>query len=467
MPATKKAPGGAVELEPVRAAEVPCCPELTREPCCDRLTFNYRLRHRVRDVTVEVTIEAEIERCPGPLSLGDLVYSTTLLPGETVRLFTSSRKNRFTFDSESEVSYRHEQSSEESFYMSSMSQFLSDLSSRETIDQDRSSSGSFKTDGSVSGTLETIFDDPSVSVSGSHNASSTLDFTRELMTHAEGSSQRSVEATRAASSVSVGEVQSRSHAEGESESTFEAATRTISNPNRCRAVTYFAYQIDKRQIVRFRIKAIRRRVVDPAGDSRVALNPPRFSGDVAVIPQGVLATDTDRVTIESVGRASAAADRAGVLATGGDAVTRSGELFQGRLLTARDLQAEQAAFRTAAPLTTPLTAEVRAEALKQVDEDLVAAGLLERVGGGLSEEMARELSFEIQTCLPTPALLVKGCLDECTVCEPARERQIELELARAELENKLLERQIELLDRAQQYRCCPEGEVEAEDGEEA
>lgn len=459
MPATKNDATGAVEPEPVRADAVPCCPELTREPCCDRLTFDYRLRHRVRDVTVEVTIEAELERCPGPLSLGDLVYSTTLLPGETVRLFTSSRKSRFTFDSESEVSYRHEQSSEESFYMSSMSKYLSDLSSRETVDQDRSSSGSFRTDGSVSGALETIFGDPSVTVSGSHNASSTLDFTRELMHHAEGSSSRSVEATRAASSISVGEVQSRSHAEGESESTFEAATRTISNPNRCHAVTYFAYQIDKRQIVRFRIKAIRRRVVDPAGDSGVRLNPPTFTGDVAVIPRGVLATDTGRVTVESVGRASAAADRAGVLATGGEGGTRAGELFQGRLLTARDLQAEQAAFRTAAPMT----AEVRAEALKQVDEDLVAAGLLDRVGGDLSDRFAQELSFEIQTCLPTPALLVKGCLDECTVCEPARERQIELELARAELENKLLERQVELLDRAQQYRCCPAGEVEEED----
>jgi hypothetical protein len=281
------------------------------------------------------------------------------------------------------------------------------------------------------------------------------------MSHAEGSTSRSVEAVRTASSVAVGEVQSRSHAEGESESTFEASTRTISNPNRCHAVTYFAYQIDKRQIVRFRIKAIRRRVIDPAGDSRVALNPPRFSGEVAVIPQGVLATNTDRVTIESVGRASSAADRAGVVATGADAGAGAGQLFQGRLLTARDLRAEQQAARTA----TPLTAEIRAEALKQVDEELVAMGLLDRAGGQLSDELARELSFEIQTCLPTPALLIKGCLDECNVCEPARERQIELELARAELENKLLERQIELLDKAQEYRCCPAGEEE--DGEDA
>lgn len=444
----------------VGAAAVPCCPELSREPCCDRLRFDYRLVHRVRDVAVEVTIEAELERCPGPLSLGDLVHSTTLLPGESVRLFTSSRKNRFTFDSESQVSYRHEQTSEESYFMSSMSRFMSDLSAREDVDQNRTSSGSFKTDGSASGAIETFFAGPSASVSGSHNSSSTLDFSRELRSHAEASAERSVEATRAASSVAIGEVQTRTHAEGESESTFEAATRTFSNPNRCHAVTYFAYQIDKRQTIRFRIRSIRRRVVDPAGDSKVTLNPPRFSGDVAVIPQGVLATNLDRVTIESVGRASAVADQIGVVATGEEPAVGRGQLFNGRLLTARDLQAAQT-VRTA----TPLSAEVRAEALKQVDTELVAVGLLDRVGGQLSPEIAQELSFEIQTCLPTPAILIKGCLDECNVCEPALERSIELELARKELENQLLERQIELLEKSQEYRCCPAGE--AEEGEEA
>ncbi len=457
---SKTAPAAeAKDGELLRASAVPCCPELVRDPCCDRLSFDYRLVHRVRDVAVEVTIEAELERCPGPLSLGDLVYSTTLLPGETVRLFTSSRKNRFTFDSESEVSYRHEQTSEESFYMSSMSRFMSDLSLRDDVDQQTSSGGSFRTDGSVSGAIESFFLGPSASAGGSHNASSTLDFTRELRSHAESSQERSVQATRAASSVAVGEVQSRSHAEGESESTFEAATRTFSNPNRCHAVTYFAYQLDKRQTIRFRIKAIRRRVVDPAGDSRVVLNPPRFSGDVAVIPQGVLATDTDRVTVESVGRASSVADRAGVVATGSEGTVGQAQFFQGKLLSARDLRVEQQAVRSA----TPLAAEVRAQALEQVDKELVAVGLLDRVGGKLSDELAAELSFEVQTCLPTPAVLVKGCLDECNVCEPAREREIELELARMELENKLLERQIELLEKSQEYRCCPQ----ADDDEDA
>jgi hypothetical protein len=50
---------------------------------------------------------------------------------------------------------------------------------------------------------------------------------------------------------------------------------------------------------------------------------------------------------------------------------------------------------------------------------------------------------------------VKGCLDTCDVCEPELHQKIQLELKEQELKNKLLKRQIELLDKAQEYRCCP------------
>lgn len=444
--------------ETINAGDVPCCPELSREPCCDRITFDYRLMHQARDVPVEIKIRVLLERCPGPLALGDLVYSTTLLPGERVRLFTSNRKSRFTFDQESQVSYRHEQTSEETFYMTSMSHFLSDLTVREDVNVDQSSSGSARTEGNVSGAIESFFFGPSASVSGSYNASSTFDFARELTSHAESSHERSVQATRAASSVSVGEVQSRTHAEGESESSFEASTRTISNPNRCHAVTYFAYQINKTQTIRFKVVAITRRVVDPVGDSRVALKPPRFAGEVSVIPQGVLATRTNRIAVESVGRASSVADRAGVISTTGEAVAGVAlQPLQATLFSARDLQFAQR-FRA-----QPISDEARKAALEAVDQDLVSVGLLDRVGGQLAPKTAAELSFEITSCLPTPAILVKGCLDTCDVCEPARKRQIELELLRKELENKLLERQIELLEKSQEYRCCPAGQVEETD----
>ena len=85
-------------------------PEVEPEPCCDVLTFDYRLTHRVTVtgqrvvVPVEVKIVTSFQRCPGPMSLGDVVYTTTLLPGEKVRLFTTDRRTRFTFDSSTKVS---------------------------------------------------------------------------------------------------------------------------------------------------------------------------------------------------------------------------------------------------------------------------------------------------------------------------------------------------------------------------
>ena len=45
----------------------------------------------------------------------------------------------------------------------------------------------------------------------------------------------------------------------------------------------------------------------------------------------------------------------------------------------------------------------------------------------------------------------------------ALQREIELELERKRLENEKLKREIELLDQAQQYRCCPVGEAEDDD----
>ena len=118
---------------PTSLATLECCPRL--EPCqtCDELDIRYRVPFRrtilVRDqqqtVTVMVTLHFRFKRCTGPLTLGDLLYLTTLLPGEQVRLFTSDRHSRFTFDSSSNLSYRHHNSSEESFYTAGMAHAVS------------------------------------------------------------------------------------------------------------------------------------------------------------------------------------------------------------------------------------------------------------------------------------------------------------------------------------------------------
>src|SRR6266480_3129150 len=111
----------------------PCCPDLQPSDNCDNLDFHYRQLYPVairdRQLSVEVTIHVRVSRCSGPLTLGDLVYSNTLFPGETVRLFTADRRTRFSFDSSTSLSYRNEQTHEEQFYSSSMHDFMSDLTS--------------------------------------------------------------------------------------------------------------------------------------------------------------------------------------------------------------------------------------------------------------------------------------------------------------------------------------------------
>lgn len=426
---------------------VPCCPDLEARPTCDFLDFHYRQIHpttvvvgdRRQTVQVEVLIHARLERCAGPLEVGDLVYSTTLFPGEKVRLFTSDRRTRFTFDSASKLSYRNEQTQEEHFYMASMDRSMSDLSIRDSGRSRNVSQGSAESHAETSGFFETIFSGPSVGVSGSYNASSSSEFLRELKQHAEASHSRSEMATRAASSVSMGEVNTRSHAEGETEDHFESSSREFKNPNRCRAITFYFYRINKTQTIRFTLEAIRRRVIDPAVNTQVALNPQISRGQLSVIPQAVLASDENRLKVEELARQSA--------------------LRQAGLSGAGEVGVRAAAFGTVAlvqaPAVEPLPLAVKERALRQVDQDLVRAGLLDKVGGQVSPEARLEFSFERKTSFPTPGLFVRGCLDECSICEPELEEQIKLELDNLRLKNEQLKRQIELMDKDQEHRCCP------------
>jgi hypothetical protein len=114
----------------------------------------------------------------------------------------------------------------------------------------------------------------------------------------------------------------------------------------------------------------------------------------------------------------------------------------------------------AAPAAEPLPAATRAAALKQVETALAKEGLIDAATGKVTDETKKKFSFEITTSLPTPGLLVRGCLDDCDVCEPTLEREIELDLERKALENKLLQKQIDLLEKSQEYRCCPADEEE-------
>ncbi len=424
------------------ANDVPCCPELEPGPICDSLDFRYRLPWRLKDGRVDLILHFRLERCSGPMALGDLVYSTTLFPGERVRLFTSDRHSRWTYDAATQLAYRHETTSEESFYTWGMARSMSDLTVSESgsvssrYEEDWSSGG-----GGASVSLFGIIDIGGGGGGGSFDAESTSQFARNLSTHAEASSSYVAAGVRAQSSTAVGEVQTRAHAEGESESHLESSSRTFRNPNRCHAVTYFFYQLMKKQTVRWKLVAIQRAYADPAAPTTPDRTiRPDLTGQVQVRPQVVLATSEARLQTERVAREAA--------------LERERTSFTGML--------DVASFRTVKAIREPTPVGQRQATLKAVDADLQKAGLI-KANGEPTDRLVAEVSWSREEWLPTPGLLVKGCLDDCGTCEPALADEMELDLKRKELENRLLERQIELLDQAQEYRCCPADEEEIDD----
>ncbi len=447
-----------VEKKLTKYEDIPCCPELETDRSCDvidirrRLVFPTPVRdQRDQPVRVEVILHTRFMRCAGPLALGDLAYTTTLLPGEKVRLATTDRRSRFSFDSESKLSYRSEQMSEEQYRMSALRAFMMD---ENTVDRgsDRSSDkGSWDFHGDASGGLGFFSVSADTNARGSHNAESTRDYLRDHRAHAEMSDHQSVEATRKSHSLSIGEVSSRTHVSGESEDHFEASSREFANPNHCHAVTFLFYRINKIETIRFQLVSIVRRVIDPAAPTPVAANPIRTAGQIATIPQEVPATSLKRLEIETRGLQSEAL-HAQALAGRADDAGRVALLTARSSFAAAQLGVEQ-----------PLPKDVRDAALAEVDAQLAETGLLDKATGAVSEVARQEFSYERKTSLPTAGVIVKSCLDDCDICEPTLHRKMDLELERMALENEMLKKQIELLDKSQEYRCCPEGEQEEED----
>jgi hypothetical protein len=425
---------------------VPCCPELQECPPCDVIDMRRRLLvptstrgPNERPINVEVTLHTRFTRCSGPLALGDPIYTTTLLPGEKVRLASTDRRSRFSFDSESNLSYRSEQMSEEQYRMSAFRAAMSDQNSTDNGSSRNTDQGSWDFHGDASGGIGYFSASADANAHGSHNASSTADYLREHHAHASMADNLSVESTRKAHSMSIGEVSTRAHQQGESEDHFESSSREFTNQNQCHAVSFYFYRINKSETVKFELVSIERRVLDPAAPTPVLANPVRAVGGIASMPQEVPATNAARLDVEARGLQSEA------------------QYAQAGRLRFATVLASTTAFQ---PAGTPLPAAARRAALAEVDAALSEEGLLDEATGLVSDAIKDEIDFERTTCLPTAGVIVKGCLDDCDVCEPALQRKIQLDLDHLNLENELLKRQIDLLDKSQEYRCCPAGEHE-------
>ena len=210
-------------------------------------------------------------------------------------------------------------------------------------------------------------------------------------------------------------------------------------------MTFLFYRINKTETIKFELVSIERRVLDTVAPMPIPANPFRSIGQIATIPQEVPATNAQRVT--TLNRSIESDQTVQLQALAVLPRANSGPGFVNRAIgvSPATLLGEQ----------TPLADALRAKALEFVDKELVTQGLLDTVGGVASESAKSEIGYERRTSIPTAGVIVKTCLDHCTACEPELEKKIELDLQRMDLQNKLLAKQIELLEKSQEYRCCP------------
>ncbi|MBD9358198.1 hypothetical protein [Methylomonas albis] len=415
------------------SSAIPCCPDLIKDDHCDVINFSRVLTYPTvlaannrRSVNVEVILHFKYSRCTLGLTLGDPVYSTTLLPGEKVRLSTTDRRSRFSYDSETKLSYRSEQISEDQYFMTATQKYLADSSAAQSGHASNSSEGHWDFHGDAGGSINpfSLSASASTNASGNHNSSSIADYLNQQKTHVQSSASQAVSATHKAYSLSIGEVSSRTHIEGESEDHFEASAREFTNFNKCHAVSYLFYRLNKKQKIKFELVAIERRVLDDNAPIGGVLQPDSPRLPIALVPQDIPATSTMKTAAFSIREAA--------------------NLNQDTFLQSRNNQ----------NFGIPLDTETRATALKEVDNQLIAKNLIDK-NGKVSQETKQTIGFEMEFSLPTPGIIVKGCLDECDVCEPLLKE-------RMQLENDLLRKQIELLEKSQEYRCCPPAPVIAD-----
>jgi hypothetical protein len=443
MPVKDAASAAVTATAETNGVTIPCCPDLLNDDHCDVINFARILTYPTsviaanrKRVNVEVILRFKFSRCTLGLTLGDPVYSTTLLPGEKVKLSTTDRRSRFTYDSETKLSYRSEQVSEEQYYMSAVQKYMSDAAASQSGNASESSSSNFNFHGDAGGSINplSLSADASTSASGSHNSHSVSDYLNQQKAHAQSSASQAVSSTQKAHSISIGEVSSRTNIEGTSEEHFEASSREFSNPNKCHAVTFMFYRINKKQTIKFELEAIERRVIDDTAPIGGILQPGAAKLPIALVPQDIPATAVLRKTT-----AAPATFAAGVAV--------SASILDTTSISALNPNNGSQFFQNDQTLNLPLDADTRNKALKEVNDQLVANNLIDKAGN-VTGDTKEIIEFDSTFSLPTAGIIVKGCLDDCNICEPEVKENIQLQ-------NDLLRKQIELLDKSQEYRCCP------------
>ena len=387
--------------------KIPCCPILYD---VNTLDFYYRVRvPHVSDngdkVLYEVTFHYQLIRSFKCYSPGDIVYSTTLLPGETVKLFSNDRRSTFSIDSESLTAVRQAAFSEDSHYLYEVASSISNVNVNDlnTSSTSNSQSGSNWQAGGSAG-LDVGF----ISIGGggggsgsSSNYNSLTSVLHQLNQNSQSASKHAQITVNSASSIAIGEVHTRNHTLGESEDIYESSSKIISNTNKCHAVTYYFYRVNKCYQSIYKLADIHFRVLAKNSFNSLIPNPLRPYTGLTISPVPVLTTSLN--SVNAVINANEPSNEA------------SNEYIQN---DNNDKRIEPAEFSSE---DIQVDKQFVINVIKSAIGDIHSSVLDNLIN---SPETTTSSSINIETniwqhdfSIVSPGFTIKGCLDPCNTCE--------------------------------------------------
>jgi hypothetical protein len=423
---------GEGTMVPVKDLGASCPPrQWDRENICDVSVLTYRYNLRVDNRLVECTLRYRVERCTEGYVLSDLLHSMTLFPGEEVFLSVRSRNSIARFTENTSFSASQISRSSDRIWMETYKNLATDFSESSSDTLKTSAHSEFsQTNVGGSGGVNILgivkIGGGASHVSGDFDASSSSEFFHELNQHLQSSFHQTNQVVRDTSSVSLTQINSHRDATVETHDELEVSTRRFKNINECHTVTHYFYQIAKRQRVKIELIERSCRAVNEFASSAVTIKPIEVSiaANQQVVSNAQQAEPGIKVAAVEAQPAFASIN----------AVTRDQLLLQNvnRVSFGAFQEAEKA----------------RKAAIAKADKIMAA--------------LPEVKTFEQVSIIPTEALYVQSELGDCLLCEPYVVAKHELELERLKLENRKLRREIDLLDKAQEYRCCDDEEDASE-----
>ena len=213
-------------------------------------------------------------------------------------------------------------------------------------------------------------------------------------------------------SVSMSQVNSHRVSTAETREELEVSTRRFRNDNECHTVTHYFYQIAKRQRVKVTLESRTCRPINTFAETAARQKP--FQMSIANNAKLDFTPNTP----------------------GAPGIGDFRDPAQGQ--NADQIKLQRA---TAIPYATFLQEEEARKAAVAKVEAMLA-------------DQAAEFEHESVSLIPTEALFVESELGTCMICEPYLVAKQAYELEHLRLENLKLQKEIDLLDKFKDYRCC-------------